>query len=166
LPGLNGFVSEFLTVLGAFTSPYLGIGFGALAATGIILGAVYMLHMVGRVIFGPLRTPPHEDLISVSGDAEPVRVHAAARNDLNRREALLLVPIAVAVVVLGVMPAPVLDSILEPVRLVRRPNIAAQAALPVRPSHDRPEAAALARSTLPAGWSSMQDPSWPGNSTD
>src|SRR5207244_1303791 len=50
LPGLNGFSSEFLTILGAFTSNYLGMGFGAIAALGVILGAVYMLHMVARVI--------------------------------------------------------------------------------------------------------------------
>src|SRR2546429_3047535 len=52
LPGLNGFVSEFLTVLGAFTSRVLGIKFAAFAALGVILGAVYMLHMVARVICG------------------------------------------------------------------------------------------------------------------
>src|SRR4051812_19720283 len=57
LPGLNGFVSEFLTILGAFKSPHLGIAFGSLAALGIILGAVYMLHMAARVIWGPLKTP-------------------------------------------------------------------------------------------------------------
>src|SRR5213078_1440479 len=48
LPGLNGFVSEFLTILGAFTSPRLGngIAFGTFAAIGIVLGALYMLHML------------------------------------------------------------------------------------------------------------------------
>src|SRR4051794_24613793 len=57
LPGTNGFVSEFLTILGAFTSIHLGIPFGSLAALGIILGAIYILHMVARVIWGPLKTP-------------------------------------------------------------------------------------------------------------
>src|SRR4051812_349497 len=57
LPGTNGFVSEFLTVLGAFVSPHLGWAFGSLAALGVILGAVYILHMVARVIWGPLKTP-------------------------------------------------------------------------------------------------------------
>src|SRR5690606_37915909 len=60
LPGLNGFVSEFLTILGAFTSTHLGIGFGVLAATGVVLGAVYMLHMCARVIWGPHKTPCEE----------------------------------------------------------------------------------------------------------
>src|SRR6185436_16048661 len=59
LPGLNGFVSEFLTILGAFKSEHLGMRYGAIAALGIILGAVYMLHMVARVIWGPLKTPGH-----------------------------------------------------------------------------------------------------------
>src|SRR5439155_17805896 len=57
LPGLNGFVSEFLTVLGAFTSEHLGPGFAAFAATGVILGSVYMLYMVTRVIWVPLKFP-------------------------------------------------------------------------------------------------------------
>ena len=61
LPGLNGFVSEFLTILGAFTSPRLGPVYGAFAATGVILGAVYMLHMAARVIWGPLKYPGMDD---------------------------------------------------------------------------------------------------------
>src|SRR5687767_9243294 len=46
LPGLTGFVSEFLTILGAFKAPHLGVAYGAIAALGIILGAIYMLHML------------------------------------------------------------------------------------------------------------------------
>src|SRR5262245_25560451 len=60
LPGTNGFVSEFLTVLGAFTSEHLGPGFAAFAATGVVLGSIYILYMVARVIFGPLKYP-HDD---------------------------------------------------------------------------------------------------------
>jgi NADH-quinone oxidoreductase subunit M len=115
LPGLNGYVSEFLTILGAFTSEHLGIGYGIAAAVGIILGAIYMLHMVARVIFGPLKVPHvHEE----AG-------HKPLSRDLNGREITVLVPLAVAVVLLGVLPTPVLKSILEPVRMVRQP-VAAQ----------------------------------------
>src|ERR1700722_2830716 len=57
LPGTNGFVSEFLSILGAFTSTHLGMAYAIPAALGVILGAVYMLHMAARVIFGPLQTP-------------------------------------------------------------------------------------------------------------
>ena len=105
LPGLNGFVSEFLTILGAFKSPHLGIGYGAVAALGIILGAVYMLHMVARVIFGPLKVPGHE--------AE----HAGTLpDDLNAREISVLVPIALAVLALGVAPSVLLNTLDGPTR--------------------------------------------------
>jgi NADH-quinone oxidoreductase subunit M len=106
LPGLNGFVSEFLTILGAFTSPYLGVWFGAFAALGIILGAVYMLRMVACVIFGPLRTP---------------EVHGELPGDIGKREIALLIPLAVAVVVLGVYPSGVLRSMDDSVARIREP---------------------------------------------
>ena len=55
LPGLNGFVSEFTVLFAAYNSPVLGPLFGALGATGILLGAIYMLYMAGKVLFGPLQ---------------------------------------------------------------------------------------------------------------
>src|SRR5438045_4027091 len=61
LPGTNGFVNEFLSILGAFTSTNLGVGYGAFAALGVILGAVYMLHMAARVIWGPVKVPADHD---------------------------------------------------------------------------------------------------------
>jgi NADH-quinone oxidoreductase subunit M len=106
LPGLNGFVSEFLTILGAFTSPYLGVGFGSVAALGIILGAVYMLHMAARVIFGPLKTPEVH-----GGHGE----HSAnPPGDIGGREIAILVPLAIIVVYLGVYPSAVLRSMEDP----------------------------------------------------
>ncbi|HEV8607616.1 MAG TPA: NADH-quinone oxidoreductase subunit M [Tepidisphaeraceae bacterium] len=115
LPGLNGFVSEFLTILGAFKSPHLGVGYGVLAALGIILGAVYMLHMAARVIWGPLKTPGgdqhgHEPAAHEADSGETLPV------DLNRREVAILAPIALAVVVLGVLPNLVLKTLEAPVR--------------------------------------------------
>ena len=113
LPGLNGFVSEFLTILGAFTSPYLGIKFGTFAALGIILGAVYMLHMTARVIFGPLKTPElHGE--HGHGDAHPP-------GDLNFREIAILVPLALAVIYLGVYPSGVLRSMNQPFTMMQQP---------------------------------------------
>src|SRR5207248_11569471 len=53
VPGTNGFVGEFLVLLGTFRSP-LQLGFGAAAATAVVLGAAYMLWMVQRVLFGQL----------------------------------------------------------------------------------------------------------------
>ena len=89
LPGLNGFVGEFLIMLGAFAvTPVWTAG----AATGVILGAVYMLWMYRRVIFGPLANPENQKL-----------------QDLNGRELLLLAPVVALIVLMGVYPQPFLS---------------------------------------------------------
>ena len=83
LPGSNGFAGEFLILLGSFrSSPLLGV----LGALGVVLGAVYMLVMVRRVMFGP-----------VAGASLKVR-------DLGPREIAALVPLALLVIALGVKP--------------------------------------------------------------
>jgi len=93
LPGLNGFVGEFLVLLGSFErSPWMT----AAAATGVVLGAVYMLWMVQRVLFGPLENEANKNL-----------------PDLTRREWAYLAPILVLIVVMGVLPGPFL-AVLEP----------------------------------------------------
>jgi NADH-quinone oxidoreductase subunit M len=127
VPGLNGFVSEFLTILGAFTSDYLGWRFGALAALGIILGAVYMLHLLARVIWGPLKTPehghdPHAPAQFAAGhDSHASTAHEPPPGDITPREIAILVPLAIAVVLLGVMPAPVMRSMRQPINDILRP---------------------------------------------
>ena len=113
LPGLNGFVSEFLTILGAFTSSFLGVWFGSFAALGIILGALYMLHMAARVIFGPLKTP-----VDQGGHGE---AHAVVPGDIDGREIAILTPLAIAVVWLGVYPGIVLNSIRSSVGYIVAP---------------------------------------------
>ncbi|GMU21009.1 MAG: NADH:ubiquinone oxidoreductase subunit M [Phycisphaerae bacterium] len=110
LPGLNGFVSEFLVLLGAFTSYTqptsewsagpLGVPYGVAAAVGIVLGAVYMLSMTQRVLFGPLREPAHTP--DTSGGLSV---------DLTPREIGILAPIALACLFLGVYPRPLIDTI-------------------------------------------------------
>ena len=70
------------------------------AALGIILSAVYMLYLCQRVLFGPLREPPHTPDLS-----------AGLRRDLNGREIGILAPIAVACLVLGVLPNLLIKSI-------------------------------------------------------
>ena len=128
LPGLNGFWSEFLTILGAFTSDHLGPWFGTIAALGIILGAVYMLHMTARVIFGPLKVP----LVEAHGHGQEHQGQAATSEhaghgrhggpgDISLREISVLVPIALAVVILGVKPGVVIDRMLWPVQQIRAP---------------------------------------------
>ena len=132
LPGTNGFVSEFLTILGAFTSEHLGYAYGALAATGIVLGALYMLHMTARVIWGPLKFPDphaHDPLPrgAAAYDAQASTAHHHPEDaDITGREVGILLPLAVVVIVLGVMPAPMLDSMLRPVQALRTTTPAVQ----------------------------------------
>jgi NADH-quinone oxidoreductase subunit M len=105
LPGLNGFVSEFTVLLAAFNSAVLGPWYGVLGTTGILLGAVYMLYMVGQILFGPPKEP-----------ADTPDLSTGLSRDLNRREILILAPLAVLVVLLGVAPRVVtntLDAALE-----------------------------------------------------
>ncbi len=64
LPGLNGFVGEFLILLGAFGAQPLAAAF---ASGGVVLGAVYMLWMYQRVIFGPLRHQENAALADLGG---------------------------------------------------------------------------------------------------
>jgi NADH-quinone oxidoreductase subunit M len=97
LPGLNGFVGEFLILLGAFA---VTPGWTVAAATGMILGAVYMLWMFRRVIFGPLTHPDNQNL-----------------KDLNVREISLLAPILLLVVLMGVYPTPFLERMKPAVEL-------------------------------------------------
>ncbi len=88
LPGTNGFVGEFLVLIGSFrTYPILTV----IAATGVIFAAVYLLWALQRILFNPLDKAENEHL-----------------PDLNRRELAMLVPIVAAIIWLGVYPAPVL----------------------------------------------------------
>ncbi|MBO9360576.1 MAG: NADH-quinone oxidoreductase subunit M [Thermoflexus sp.] len=91
LPGLNGFVGEFLILLGAFGSTALGTaarGLTALAAFGVALAAVYILTMILRVLHGPL----------------PERWRGLP--DLTRRELAIMAPILVLIVFIGLYPQP------------------------------------------------------------
>ena len=115
LPGLNGFVSEFLCLFGTFQSGADGIGLGgtaagprgpwyaAIAGTGMIIAAMYLLQMVGRIVFGALREPAGHH----AHDILPV--------DLNRREIGILSVLALACVFLGVYPGPVLRTLEAPI---------------------------------------------------
>lgn len=84
LPGTNGFVGEFLILLGVFQS---NIAYGVLAATGVIFGAAYMLWMFQRVMFGKITRPENEKL-----------------KDLNAREISILVPMVIIIFLMGIYP--------------------------------------------------------------
>jgi NADH-quinone oxidoreductase subunit M len=88
LPGLNGFVGEFLVLLGSF-KPYPV--FTIFATTGVIFAAAYLLWAIQRILFNPLDKPANEHI-----------------PDLNRRELFLMAPLVAVIIWLGVYPAPVL----------------------------------------------------------
>jgi len=90
LPGLNGFIGEFLILLGAFGSHQR---MTMLATTGVILGAIYMLWMFQRMMQGPLENPENRRL-----------------RDLNSREQLVLLPIVLAMFFIGLYPSPFLNT--------------------------------------------------------
>jgi NADH-quinone oxidoreductase subunit M len=97
LPGTNGFIGEFLILLGTFRASGLGLQpYAVVAALGVILGAIYLLWMYQRVMQGPVKVP---------GGAE----HPIHLRDLNAREVAVLVPLAILILWIGLYPAPFLD---------------------------------------------------------
>ena len=108
LPGLNGFVSEMLCLIGTFTASAtaevypgrLGPWYAAAAGVGMIFAAMYLLMMVGKVVFGPLKEPVVRE--PAQGRALPP--------DLCWREIGVLIPLAVLCLYLGFQPKPVTDA--------------------------------------------------------
>lgn len=89
LPGLNGFIGEFLILLGAFKSPVLNSWwYTAFAASGVIFAAVYLLWMYQRVVFGEVKNEKLHDL-----------------KDMNSREIFVLVPIFILIIWIGIYPS-------------------------------------------------------------
>jgi NADH-quinone oxidoreductase subunit M len=118
LPGLNGFISEILCLLGAFqagnewgrvpgaTGGNLGFWYAGSAASGMIVAAMYLLYMVGRIVFGKL----HEPHAHGHGHGEtPV-----LQSDLNTREICTLLPLAALCLGLGMYPKIVTDPLRAP----------------------------------------------------
>ncbi|MHB8513340.1 MAG: NADH-quinone oxidoreductase subunit M [Actinomycetota bacterium] len=100
LPGLNGFIGEFLVLLGSFirSKPWAAIG-----ATGMILGAIYLLWLYQRVFTGPV-----------------VKEENRFLKDLSAREVLVLAPMLAGILFIGLYPKPLLDRMgpaLERVRV-------------------------------------------------
>lgn len=120
LPGTNGFVSEFMTILGAFSSKHLGIVYGSVAAGGIVLGACYMLALVTRLLFGPLHYPLLPEGIDTH---HTVHDKYVTGGDITGREIFVLTPLALAVLILGVFPAPILRSFERPLAEIRNPHV-------------------------------------------
>jgi NADH-quinone oxidoreductase subunit M len=89
LPGTSGFVGEFMVILASFRADFW---YAFLAATTLIIGAAYTLWMVKRVVFG-----------DVTNEG------VAALQDMNQREYIVLGTLAVAVLLLGLWPAPLVE---------------------------------------------------------
>ncbi len=98
LPGLNGFVGELLALIGMFKVNPL---YSAIGATGVVLGAWYLLDMLRRGFFGPLK--------------EPASTHGPIQ-DINVRELLAVGPLMILCLWIGVTPRPWLEVIAEDVR--------------------------------------------------
>ena len=113
LPGLNGFVGEFMILVGSWSSPTVGNPVVvAVATTGVIFAAVYLLWMVYGTFFGELTDEKN-----------------AAMADLNGREVGLLLPLAALMLVLGFVPAPFLAQSERAVRSVIETSVAKADAL-------------------------------------
>lgn len=106
LPGLNGFVGEFLILVGSFTHEGIQMVGGnfakfivpaqiltIIAALGVVLGAVYLLYLFQRLMFGPISNPKNADL-----------------KDVNWREIMTFVPLVILVFVMGLYPKPFLKQ--------------------------------------------------------
>jgi NADH-quinone oxidoreductase subunit M len=90
LPGTNGFIGEFLILGGTFVSDYLGSRgplYALFAATGVILSAIYLLHAILKIFFGPVTQEKNRHL-----------------PDLKRREVIVLAPLVIFVFWIGLYP--------------------------------------------------------------
>jgi NADH-quinone oxidoreductase subunit M len=119
VPGLNGFVGEFPILVGSFSrNPTAAV----LAAVGMVLGAYYLLHMIQRVLFGPLREPGAHVADGGHGDAhahghghghdQADAAHAVA--PIAWHEVAGLTPLMVLIVLIGVYPRPIMDRLMPP----------------------------------------------------
>ncbi len=154
LPGLNGFIGEFLCLMGCFTAEpqsvagypgVLGPWYAIVAGLGLVLCAMYLLMMLGKLVWGPLREPAsaahhggdhgqssantrtttHSSGGSAAQHASvtesSAQSHSALPADLNAREIGILVPLAVFCLAVGFYPKPMLDVIAPSVERLLAP---------------------------------------------
>lgn len=114
LPFTNGFTGEFLILNGAFRAPATHLwAFSVVGASGVVLGAVYLLRMYQKVMQGPVNPA----FVSGSGGV----AGSFTIGDLTSREILILAPLAILIVWIGVYPKPFLDRSAPAVRVVTAP---------------------------------------------
>jgi NADH-quinone oxidoreductase subunit M len=100
LPALNGFIGEFVILLGVANA---SIVYASLASVGIVLGAAYLLWLYQRVFWGPLDNPANRNLL-----------------DVNRRELITLLPLVALMIWIGIAPSTFFDKIEVPVDYIVR----------------------------------------------
>jgi NADH-quinone oxidoreductase subunit M len=127
LPGTNGFIGEFLILVGAFKGEFSAANaqyYTAVAATGVILSAVYMLWMFQRVNYGPMTNAKNRGL-----------------RDLSPREWVVIAPICAMAVVMGVVPGvflrPMEPAVRKAVQMVVPSRATANTDAAVTPPPDR-----------------------------
>ena len=177
LPGLNGFAGEFLILIGTFQRAWAEapallrvplMACAVFAVSGVILGAWYMLYLVQRVFFGPLKTPGGHDHGAAPavahaahddhghgghGHGDDDHVPAGPSMDLNLREIIALAPLAVLALWIGLRPHDFLSR-MEPT-LTR----ATEAAIAKMDSEAQDAAAATTATAQAAGASLRSSPS-------
>jgi NADH-quinone oxidoreductase subunit M len=130
VPGLNGFVGEFLILAGTFLTHRW---WAVVATTGVILAAVYFLWAYQQAFHGRPEVP------AIDAAPTPADDGATRTHDLGRAERIVLIPVVVAIVFLGVYPKPVLDRINPTVRqLVSHVELAGHTPAPVVGPGDGP----------------------------
>jgi len=153
LPGLNGFIGEFMILMGMFP---VNFTWAAIATSGIILGAGYMLWLYQRVMFGKLENPANQQI-----------------KDLNLRELLTFIPLIIMAFWIGIMPKPFLDILDKPVEKIVRavnPDYYNKPALEIKkvepPQHQEPgtgsDKSDNSDMSDPSDQSDPSDPSNPG----
>ena len=131
LPGLNGFVGEFLILVGTFR---VNVLYAVLGTAGIILAAVYMLWMFQRVMFGRLTKEENRSLL-----------------DLTPREIACLVPVILGIIWIGIYPGPLLRTTEASVNQLMAQVQAGQTAISLRQRQgDEPPAIAAATAAMDA----------------
>ena len=94
LPGLCGFVGEFMILLGAFKATSMPSAFSVIAVSGIFLASVYLLILIRKLMFG-----------------SPNEVMKRKISDLNLREIVVILPLVVGMVLVGFLTSPMLTKI-------------------------------------------------------
>jgi len=118
LPGLNGFIGEFLCLMGCFIAEpksvagypgLLGPWYALVAGLGLVLAAMYLLIMLGKLVWGPLKEPHGHE--APGGHGHEGHEPQELPRDLSTREIGILVPLALVCLVIGFYPKPMLEAI-------------------------------------------------------